>query len=109
MDSVKSPGKTFKHRMLKTIQTRIQAILVDPVLNDDQTVLSNVYQALMYSAMKYHQWSAGLPYSRNDEYLFEVIQQCVRYACALVRVYRGQTGEDAKEEGAGIVNSRVVA
>ncbi|KAL6051599.1 Telomerase reverse transcriptase, variant 3 [Balamuthia mandrillaris] len=87
--TVKYTGEAFRQQMLLSIRPKCHPLLLDGNVNSVFTVRLNVYQAFLFSAIKYHCHICCLPFAvdeRNASFFNGVIGDVLEYMNVLIKL-----------------------
>ncbi|CAA7267063.1 unnamed protein product [Cyclocybe aegerita] len=101
IDRGRRPGIAFSYKMLQLAKAKSHAIFSDSDLNTEHVVYLNLYQNLLMTAVKMHEyirdWSANR--RRNNTFLQNVIRKTILYNYTSLRTQAMRRGAPASEKG----------
>ncbi|RHZ61724.1 hypothetical protein Glove_346g37 [Diversispora epigaea] len=86
--TAKNPGELLKNKMIEIVTSKCHPIYNDTSFNSRTTVLLNIYQNFLITAMKFHYYVKGLPHQgrqRNETFEWVVVKKTFESACKVIQ------------------------
>lgn len=89
----RSPGNSFKHKVLKMAKSRSHIIFTDATLNSAFTIYLNIYENFLFSAMKIVQYVVewGVDVTKAQRFLEGVLRQAIMFSYISIKNWASKT------------------